>query len=386
MHYVELRENAIRYLCSMREGDTWGFRFSQANPPTLIATCVAGMFAGFLDYAGRFSGHERARWAEHIRGFQNAEGWFEDEDIDDDHRLAWYGRDRALFHRTRHALCALSVLGAAPVRPLRMTEAWLGPGRMTAWLETLALTDYWYASNMMMDAFLLLWHEHHFGDHRTEAQAAIGELLDFCDDATDPATGYHDRGQSDVRNAMAGAMHLFPAYFLCGRAPRYPETVVRTTLALQQEDGLFGYESGSGGEDCLDYDAVLILSNFYFLTPRYAGQIEDALRRCQQGIAVCLNADGGFAPHRRDEPYNFGTRRTTVAPGHSSLWATYGRLLTIAMAGMVLEPENVPFVLGNSLMEVWDGGAGRMEFCPARVSGLQARVSKAELGRSSDGR
>lgn len=366
IRYAELRENAVRYLLSMREDDTWEFRFSRANPPTLIASCVAGMFAGFLGHAETLTGAERQQWAAHIQRFQNDEGWFEDADIDDDHRLDWYGRDRALFHRTRHALCALPVLGACPVKPLRMVDTWLGSGRMAAWLETLDLSDYWYASNMMMDAFLLLWQAYHSGDC-AEAKTAIGELLDFCDEAANPDTGYHDRGLSDVRNAMAGAMHLYPAYFLCGRVPKYAETVVQTTLGLQQEDGLFGYESGKGGEDCLEYDAVLILSNFNFLTPRYAREIEQALRRCQQGVMVCLNEDGGFAPHRRPEAYNFGTRTTTVEPGQSSLWATYGRMLTIAMAGMVLEPEHVPFVLGNSVMEIWDGGTGRMQLCPAKV-------------------
>jgi hypothetical protein len=362
----ELRQKALQYLASMRDGDTWAFRFSEGNPPTLIAASVAGMLGGFLGYAKTLPDDQRLDWADYLKGFQNRDGWFEDEDIDDDHRLEWYGRDRALFHRTRHALCALYALGERPRHSLRMVEQWLGKGRMRQWLDTLDLSDYWYASNMMMDAYLLLSDEYNQSHGKAEFDA-IMELIDFCDDCTDPKTGYHDRGLSETRNAMAGAMHLYPAYFLTGREPKYPEAVVRTTLDLQREDGLFGFETGTGGEDCLDYDATLILANFYFLAPQCQTEIKSALGRCRDAIAICANDDGGFACHRRDEVYNFGTKTTLVAPGQSSLWATYSRLMTIAMITELLNPGTSPFTLGHNLMEVWDGGTDRMTLCPARV-------------------
>lgn len=366
INYHNLKENGLKYLLNMREGNSWKFRFSANNPATLIASGVAGMFSGFLGYIRTLPVNERREWAEYIKSFQNDDGWFEDADINDEHRLGWYGRDRALFHRTRHAICALYAFGDRPKRRLKMTEKWLGTGNMKKWLGTLNLADYWYASNMMMDAFLLLAHEYLYNQNRG-AFSAIQELLDFCDENTNPKTGYHDNGLSETRNAMAGAMHLYPAYFLCTRRPKYLEAVVETTLALQQEDGLFGYETGTGGEDCLDYDAVLILTNFYFLVPGYQEKIEQSLEKCQQAIMTCLNPDGGFSPHRRNETYNFGTNLTLVEPRKSSLWATYSRLLTIAMAGKILDPSDKTFILGNNLMEIWDGGTGKMEIHPRIV-------------------
>lgn len=361
-----LKENGRKYLLSMREAPAWRFRFSAGNPATLIASGVAGMFGGFLGYVQQLEPSQRREWAAYLKSFQNDAGWFEDEDINDEHRLGWYGRDRALFHRTRHVLCALATLGDRPKHRLKMTEQWLGTGNMKKWLGTLNFADYWYASNMMMDAFLFLAHESiHY--RAGGAREAIRELLDFCDENTNPKTGYHDNGLSEVRNAMAGAMHLYPAYFLCQRRPKYPEAVVETTLALQQADGLFGYKSGAGGEDCLDYDAVLILTNFYFLAPAYRKKIAQSLQKCRQAVMTCANPDGGFAPHRRNETYNFGTDLTLVEPGQSSLWAAYGRLLTIAMAGKILDPADQTFTLGNNLMEIWDGGTGKMEIRPPLV-------------------
>ena len=38
---------------------------------------------------------------------------------------------------------------------------------------------------------------------------------------------------------MAGAMHLYPVYFLTGQSPLKAAEVVKTTLSLQQPDGTF---------------------------------------------------------------------------------------------------------------------------------------------------
>ncbi|HBE04720.1 MAG TPA: hypothetical protein DC049_19910 [Spirochaetia bacterium] len=324
-------------------------------PPTLIASSVAGMLGGFLGYIASLSENEKNDWADYIKSFQNQEGWFEDTDINDENRLEWYGRDRALFHRTRHALSALYALGGLPARRFKMTQAWYGAGNMKKWLESLDLSNYWYASNMMMDAYLLLSHEYNYYQEN-EAARAIEELLNFCDETTNPHTGYHDRGLSEVRNAMAGAMHLYPVYFLSGRKPKYPEAVIKTTLSLQQPDGLFAYQTESGGEDCLDYDAVLILCNFYFLTAKFQKEIKCCFQKCLQAVMINANPDGGFSSHRRPEIYNFGTKKTLAQPLTSNLWATYSRLLLIAMIHKILSPQESAFQLGANLMEVWNGG------------------------------
>ncbi|MCF6177620.1 MAG: hypothetical protein L3J71_17835 [Victivallaceae bacterium] len=350
---AELRSDAIQYFFLMKEPDAWQFRFSDGCPHSLIASSVAGMLGGFLGITDELSCAQKAEWAEYLNSFQNSDGWFEDEDINDNNRLEWYGRDRALFHRTRHALCALDALDARPRYKFKMAEQWYGKGEMTQWLETLNLSDYWYASNMMMDAFLLLQHNYCF-DGSKAAYHAILELLEFCDMATDPLTGYHDFGRSEVRNAMAGAMHLYPAYFIYGRKPLYPGRVIDTTLALQQPDGTFSYESGSGGEDCLDYDAVFILSNFNFLTADSNLELKASVIKCANAVMACSNDDGGFSCHRRHEVYNFGTESTMVRPGNSSLWATYSRLMTIGMAGEIF--GRTPFNFNSNLMEICDSG------------------------------
>jgi len=76
------------------------------------------------------------------------------------------------------------------------------------------------------------------------------------------------------------------------------------------------------------------------------GKKSNKPEKCRAAIIICLNKDGGFSPHRRNETYNFAPLPTLVEPGQSSLWATYGRLLTIAMAGKILDPSDETFCIG----------------------------------------
>ncbi len=294
--------------------------------------------------------------------------WFEDEDIAEENLCPGYPKDRALLHRTRHALFALYALGERPLYKFYFLENWLDKGKMRKWYESLNLSDYWNASNMMMDVAIFLMDAAYYNKSEMFGQA-VEELLYFCDENINPRAGFHDKGLSEIRNAMAGSMHLYPVYFLMKRPVKKIKKAIQTTISLQQPDGLFGYESGKGGEDCLDYDAVFILSNLSSIDRRFAPTVKKSFLKCLKGIMVCKNPDGGFSSHRRNETYFFGTKTTAVPPGKSNLWATYSRLLTIAMMTNILYPQmRKEWKMGTNLMEVWDGGTEIMKnYPPSRL-------------------
>ncbi len=351
-----LQKAAKQYLMTLRKPGTWEFRFCARNDSSLVATCLAAMLGGITGFNRSLTKSQKQEWAGTINFFQREDGWYDDNDIAEKNLCPGYRKDRALLHRTRHALLALYSLNARPIRCFSFIEKWLEPGKIRQWCETLDLADYWYSSNMMMDAALFLMDYSNSTGSQSGFQA-VNELLDFCDENINPETGYHDVGKSEIRNAMAGAMHLYPVYILIQRKIKCVDTIIDTTVGLQQLDGLFGYESGSGGEDCLDYDAVFILSNMFFLTdtPKRKKSIAESFLKCLDGITVNQNPDGGFACHRRKESYYFGTLTTEVPPGGSSLWATYARLLAIAMMSKILQlPGSEQWHLNNNLMEIWN--------------------------------
>lgn len=365
LSYALLKNNATRFLQSMRMGSGWEFKFSSENKPNLIASGLAVMLGSLLGWLDAFTEEQKRSWASYLNSFQRADGFFEDEDISDVNRIPGYTKERALLHRTRHSLFALSALGYKSRYEFIFLDDKLSLSGIEKWMAKIDLSNFWDAGNKIMDlAIFLIYQANITGDPKSIK--ALNRLLELCDANVDPKTGYHDAGKSDLRNAMAGAMHVFPVYFLQGRKPKYPARVIENTLSLQQPDHFFSYNTGSCGEDCLDYDAVNILVNFSFLEPSYKGRIKKALQSLLGSMNTCVNPDGGFCCHRRNENYYFGTITTKVPAGGSSLWSTYSRLLTIAMASRILTDHPVAgdWNLGRNLMEIWDGGIGLMKLTP----------------------
>ncbi len=356
MHFEALQFHSARFLNGLQGEQPWTYRFSSTNEPNLIGNSLAVMLAGLLGKVDQMSEQDKQPWADKINACQQPSGFYSDDDICEENLMTGYTKERALFHRTRHALFAMNTLGVKPRYRFEFLEDMLSKPAVEKWMKGLNLKDYWDASNKMMDLCIFLEHEAKAFQNKT-ASKIIHMVLDICDENTNPKTGYHDRGESDLRNAMAGAMHIYPIYFVWRRQPKYPERVIDATLSLQQSDGLFSYDVGTGGEDCLDYDAVNILVNFTHITDYRRNDIKTCLTKVLDALHLCKNQDGGYCCHRRSKPYQFGTRTTEVPIGGSSLWSTYARLLTIAMATQVLtdHPSAGSWVLGNNLMEVCKG-------------------------------
>lgn len=356
----QIKNNGVGFLKSLRYKDSWSFRFSSNNQPNLIASALAVMLGRIVGWLDEISPIQKKEWADYLNTFQLKDGFFEDADIDVRNLVPGYTRERALFHRTRHILFALSTLGYKTKYNLEFLKDKFNSAEIEKWMKDLNLSNFWDAGNKIMDLALFLSYEAEVNKDK-RAKNAVHLLLDICDKNINPETGYHDAGKSELRNAMAGAMHLYPIYFLWKRKPKYPENIIRTTLSLQQNDGFFGYETGSCGEDCLDYDAVSILVNFYFISGAYRKETELALKRLLDAIEKCKNPDGGFCSHRRGEDYRFGTFTTEVPINGSSLWSTYSRILTIALISRVVRehPAAGSWNLGNNIMETWDGGTGQ---------------------------
>lgn len=361
LFYHRLRNGAIGFLESLRINKSWKFKFSSLNQPNLIGSSLAVMLAALLGWLNNLNDEQRKSWADYLNSFQQPDGFFEDEDISDKNLSSGYTKERALFHRTRHALFALTTLDYKPKYNFMFIQDKFDLRSTEKWMHKLNLSNFWDSANKIMDLLLFLTYEAKVNSNK-KAEETVNLILDICDKNINPNTGYQDSGKSELRNAMAGAMHIYPLYFLWKRTPRYPDKVIETTLFLQQSDGLFGYEVGTCGEDCLDYDATNILVNFSFIVTKYEREIKESLAKLLNAIDACKNTDGGFCCHRRNENYHFGTLTTEVSIGTSSLWSTYARLLTIAMATKVLNnhPAAGNWNLGNNIMEIWDGGTGKM--------------------------
>jgi hypothetical protein len=153
------------------------------------------------------------------------------------------------------------------------------------WLESLDWSDPWLESNRVMFALEILLPGN---------PAAHSRLLDWLGANVDPRTGFWgtDRGATLLRG-MAGAYHFYGFLMAHGRPLPDPKTVVRNTLALQHEDGLFA--PAGGGNSCLDMDGIDILCLFEpALTVEWHKAVRDALLLATDAILGLQQPDGGF--------------------------------------------------------------------------------------------
>lgn len=204
-----------------------------------------------------------------------------------------------------------------------------------------------------MDVGMLLDMEHRYGQD-PDAGVAQERLLEWLTRRIDPATGFWFGRHDDQRAAMAGAMHLYPLYWNRSQEVPYFRQAVQHTLSLQQPDGLFAYDSGTGGEQCLDFDAVFILINGYAAFDDLRPTIRQSCQRMLDAIVVNELPSGGWSDSRKNQIRYWATRACSYRSDGGSLWDTYARLMTVAI-GLYVTTGEIPSGVQTErhLFEIW---------------------------------
>ena len=331
--WADCRSGAIRYVDSLRQDQPWEFIVSKAaHEPIALASAVAVLILAFVDALDDVPHQTRQSWLEYLQSFQRPDGLFEDAiDLAEGTQGHPYWALRA--HRSRHIAWAIESLGGSLTHPIAFLEPHIGADRIDRWIENIWQENpdrIWAVGNWVMDmAVLLDLQARHFNDKA--AAGTVENLLNALDTTQDPKTGFWMTEHNDTRSSMAGAMHLYPVYWAYGHKLNYLRQAVDTTLSLQQPDSLFGFDSGNGGSQCLDYDAMLILCNGYFAFDRRRSDIRTACSRVLEAIMINHNPDGSFADSQIAELRYWATKAAPYRADQGSLWDTYARLMTTAM-------------------------------------------------------
>ena len=329
----DCRAGAIKYVDSLRCGKPWLMTVSHlAEQPIAIASATAVLLLNFLEALDDISVQTRQDWLEYLQSFQQDDGLFEDK-VDMAEETQGYPYWALRGHRSRHIAWAIEALGAKLLKPIRFVQPYTDKQSIERWLDEmwrLHIDKIWSLGNWVMDMGVLLDLQHrHFNDG--SARQALHVLLDGLNERQDPVTGFWMGPKVDLRRAMAGAMHFYPLYWACEHPLHHFCAAVEHTLSLQQPDGLFGFESGLGGSQCLDYDAMLILANGHALLPDMRDKIKADCQRVLDAIMVNHNADGSFADTQLCETRYWTTKAAAYRADQGSVWDTYARMMTIAM-------------------------------------------------------
>jgi len=286
--------DVLIWLESMREkSEPYGkYRISTGCKPTLLASCFAVITRELIGNLKTLDNNSREQWISYIQQYQNSStGLFFDPSLDVK-TLTTHGTGYLERQFTYFALHALDALGVKAKYKLSVTEKYLQPGVISQWLASLDWSRPWYESNEVMFLLTFLFYELRESDGEKNKKTLI-EALDWLDDHQDPSTGYWgtDCGAS-LFDAMAGAFHIYLFYYFVKRPVQYVDTIIDSTLSLQENDGLFSPFGGGGS--CEDLDAIDILVNMKKMSSYRTTDINSALEKSKKGTLDCRNTDGGF--------------------------------------------------------------------------------------------
>lgn len=141
---------------------------------------------------------------------------------------------------------------------------------------------------------------------RVNIDGHVEKILAFLSEKRDPETGYIGLDK-DLGWTMRGHRNnilLFTLMEIGLREPlKWQIKIIETTLALQNEDGLF-----HDGSMCANMDAVHILAEYHLQTGLFADKILSAVRKAISGMLNILqHPEGGFyfdIQQKQNDPEN----------------------------------------------------------------------------------
>jgi prenyltransferase beta subunit len=306
--------------------------------PILYASIYAVLARHMLGDIGAVSPGQKREWIDYLQSFQAEDGFFKDEKIA--HPGSWYVPPHmewcGWWHLSSHAIMALTALDTVAARELVMLKPFYDEKLLRQWLAARDPDRMDFVGNEILNLGQLLQYARDFQNVKL-AGRAMEIILDWLDETQDKATGMW--GQSFVtskeRNkAYQGAYHFFLLYDYDRRPIQYPERIINFMLSMQTAQGGFGIHENTSG--CEDIDAIDPLARLYFRTSYRHADIELALHRAFDWVLQNWTPDGGFAFIRNREMF-YGSRLMYSGPNEGSSFATWWRMLSLAIMSQVIK-------------------------------------------------
>ena len=285
----------------------------------------------------RLSDAERSGWASYINSFQCADGLYRDPAVDNEIAEAedWWGWR----HLTCLTISALHALGAAPSMRLSWLDEYSTSDEVIAWLARLD----WgpridFTSNLVMNRVAAMQYARDFmGEERfaIPIERALDDLQARCG-ATTGLWGEAPTNSEVLTRNVQAAYHFWLLLAYEGRALPYARAVVPLILATQSRSGGFSPIRVLSSA-CEDIDSIDPLSRILVQHPSGDPRISSALSRGARWVAANFGADGG-AVFRLGEEFTYGHPLMRTGVGQTSIFATWFRLLAIAIADVGRAP------------------------------------------------
>ncbi|MBD3253879.1 MAG: hypothetical protein GF383_02245 [Candidatus Lokiarchaeota archaeon] len=265
--------------------------------PSLYGTCDMvynlKITNNLQDYLKTHREESLEEWRKFIQSYQNEKsGWFKEG-------LFNYGF-HFKEHSTAFAVSALKLLGTTPKYPLKIAEKLNTQKKVEKWLKR---GPEWG---------LLYWPGSHRGGGVAAVFATLGPekyphedffdwYFNWLDKNADPEVGFWRLGwihklKKDrlTKNELGGAVHYYWIYEFLNRPIPYPEKIIDSTLALQNDMGTWDTIDSY----CIDLDAIFCLTRCLRQTSTYRiEEIKSSILKYLEHVTNTINNKEFFYSH-----------------------------------------------------------------------------------------
>lgn len=199
---------------------------------------------------------------------------------------------------TYHAIMVCDMLDISLPHKLSFLNEYKDIIYLKEWLHNLNWSNPWLVSNNIM--FILYFFIYEQENHKLDNSIYIKTIINWLIENQSSCTGYWDYNKkSTLHNQMAGAFHfLFFFDYMDIDIPLKNE-IIKSTLLIQEYDGLYSYASGGGS--CDDLDGIDLLCRLFNCkeNEKHKNNIKKSLSKSYHSLIKNQNIDGGFCWAKR---------------------------------------------------------------------------------------
>ncbi len=334
-----LRSKTLEYVERMRIAKTsFEYRYgASSEKPVLYASCYAAMTK---DIYNDLSDSAKQEWASFLQSFQNNDGLFKDPVVSDSEFVDydWWGWR----HLTCHAIIALACLNAVAKKEFVCLKPFYNPDFVIRWLENrdwATARSSNNAGNEILNYGHLLQYARDF-QNIEKAKKPVEIILEWLSEKMNPQYGaWGPAIVTDDRISLAqvimGGYHEYLLFFYDKRKLKYAELIIDRILSLQNEEGGFTGPHHPASSACQDIDCMDPLVRLTRETDYKKEAVRESLKKAIVNVVNHQNEDGGFV-FFRNNPFTYGHKEMASAADESSMFATWFRTLSLAIASTVL--------------------------------------------------
>lgn len=343
------------YINNLYDPNSGFFSFSKYSNPTLLSTDFAIMSLYLINGLERIDNKLIIKDLLRLKTPENSFIDFQyNQSMERGHKP-----DYILNQYTFFTLIALDQLGVT-YEKLHFFDVFLDHNKLKEWLNSLNWSNFWYESNKIMFWLFFLSYIHKYGNDldKLKAEEIVDIIFEILNKKQDKNTGFWgtNLNNNNLVDGCFGAAHILLFYEYYKREIPYKKEIIDNTLALHSKNGLVLNNEGGA---CEDYDVVEIYLRVLEQTDYRRNEVVNKIEQMKRTIISNQESDGGF-------PYLIGNRKYGIFKQknnnvyrysswelmetklyYSDTWATYFRILTVAIIDYILKIEIYKFQTYN---------------------------------------